>query len=214
MSIKKNTLYIITILIILISSFLDVKAQSDTAYISAADTIQLTPAPEINPHSPHKASFYSAILPGLGQAYNKKYWKIPIVYAALGGLVYAIDFNSTYYTRYKNAYRDYLIQDPANKSYESLLPNGFDLTTIEPGGSNATWFEGVLESKKQYYKKYRDISYVGFALVYVLNIIDASVDAHFKTFDVSNDLSLHWEPIVTPVGSQFNQVGLQVRLVF
>jgi len=210
----KSSLWVIGLIAILNSFAINAKAQSDTAYFEATDTLVFVPEPEVKLHSPHKATLYSAILPGLGQAYNKKYWKIPLVYAALGGLVYAIDFNSTYYSKYKTAYRDYVIQDPNNTSYLDVKPNSVSEASILPGGENAEWFEGALENKKNYYKRYRDLSYVGIVLVYVLNLVDASVDAHFKTYDVSNDLSIHWEPIVTPIGSQFNHVGLQVRLVF
>ena len=77
---------------------------------------------EEKPHSPHKATFYSAILPGLGQAYNKKYFKIPIIYAGAGALAYAIHFNSKLYRKYRSAYRDWIIQDPHNKSYLELIP--------------------------------------------------------------------------------------------
>ncbi|WP_282036913.1 DUF5683 domain-containing protein [Saccharicrinis aurantiacus] len=214
----KSSLWVIGLIAILNSFAINAKAQSDTAYFEATDTLVFVPEPEIKLHSPHKATLYSAILPGLGQAYNKKYWKIPLVYAALGGLVYAIDFNSTYYSKYKTAYRDYVIQDPNNTSYLDVLPRPYEKEDLinESGGQSelGVWFEGALENKKNYYKRYRDLSYVGIVLVYVLNLVDASVDAHFKTYDVSNDLSIHWEPIVTPIGSQFNHVGLQVRLVF
>ncbi|WP_245820814.1 DUF5683 domain-containing protein [Saccharicrinis aurantiacus] len=210
----KSSLRVIGLIAILNSFAINAKAQSDTAYFEVADTLVFLPEPEVKLHSPHKATLYSAILPGLGQAYNKKYWKIPLVYAALGGLVYAIDFNSTYYSKYKTAYRDYVIQDPNNKSYLDVLPPVYDEDDLKNDARLDAWFEGQLENKKNYYKRYRDLSYVGIVLVYVLNLVDASVDAHFKTYDVSNDLSIHWEPIVTPIGSQFNHVGLQVRLVF
>ncbi len=192
-----------------------IEAQSDTAHLSVADTlIESIPPVELKMHSAHKASMYSAVLPGLGQAYNKKYWKIPILYAGIGALIYAIDFNTTYYKKYKRAYRDFLIQDPGNRSYLEVLPITMDASDVENDGDYASWFENALSNKKTYYKRYRDLSYVGLALVYVLNIIDASVDAHFRTFDVSEDLSMHIDPLVTPIGSNYNQMGLQIRFVF
>src|SRR5690554_3571178 len=70
-------------------------------------------------HSPHKATVYAAVFPGAGQIYNKKYWKLPVLYGMIGGLVYAISFNSNYYNKYRSAYRDFLIRDPGNTSYRS-----------------------------------------------------------------------------------------------
>jgi len=188
-------------------------AQNDEPAIISVDTIFVTPL-TVQPHSPHKATFYSAILPGLGQAYNKKYWKIPILYAGIGGVIYGLDFNTTNYKKYRRAYRDILIQDPSNKSYLAVLPPSLREDQVTEGGQYADWFQRALESRKKYYKKYRDLSYVGLALVYVLNLVDASVDAHFKTFDVSNDLSLHIEPTITPMYGGYNGMGVQVRFIF
>jgi hypothetical protein len=165
-------------------------------------------------HSPHKATFYSAILPGLGQAYNKKYWKIPILYAGIGALGYAIHFNSTNYTKYKNAYRDFLIRDPGNKSYEKVIPVNLTIEDVE--GQYADWFEQALRNKREYYKRYRDLSYIGMVAVYVLNMIDATVDAHFYNFDVSDDLSMDIRPAVLDPGPfrDQNKIGIQLSLNF
>jgi hypothetical protein len=164
-------------------------------------------------HSPHKATFYSAILPGLGQAYNKKYWKIPLLYAGIGALGYAIHFNSTNYTKYKNAYRDFIIRDPGNKSYEKVIPVNLTIEDVE--GPHAKWFEQALENKRQYYKRYRDLCYIGMAAVYVLNLIDATVDAHFYNFDVSDDLSMKIRPVIMDQHPAYgNTLGLQLSLNF
>ena len=164
-------------------------------------------------HSPHKATFYSAIFPGLGQIYNKKYWKLPIIYGAIGSLGYAIHFNSTNYVKYKNAYRDFLIQDPGNKSYIEVIPINLTLEDVE--GQYANWFEQALENKREYYRRYRDLSYIGMAAIYVLNMIDATVDAHFYNFDVSDDLSMNLQPVIldqNPVTG--NTLGFQLALKF
>ncbi len=166
-------------------------------------------------HSPHKASLYSAILPGLGQAYNKKYWKIPIVYALLAGSIYILDFNSTHYKNYKRAYRDYLNQDPGNTYYMKYAKRiGLTKEQVTGNGTYATYFKRALENKRAYYKKYRDLSYVGIGLVYVLNIIDATVDAHFKTFDVSDDLTMRIDPILKTDNITGNTLGLNFRFTF
>jgi hypothetical protein len=192
--------------------------QIDTVSFQQEETIRdIFPAEEKEEkiHSPHKATFYSAIFPGLGQIYNKKYWKLPIVYGAIGGLGYAIHFNSTNYVKYKNAYRDFLIRDPGNRSYLKVLPVNLTAEDVETPGVLADWFEQALENKREYYKRYRDLSYIGMAAIYVLNMIDATVDAHFYNFDVSDDLSMKVQPVImdyNPVTG--NTIGIQMALSF
>lgn len=165
-------------------------------------------------HSPHKATFYSAVFPGLGQIYNKKYWKLPIIYGGIGALIYAIDFNSTFYNKYKNAYRDFIIRDPGNKSYAEFVPVNMTIEDVE--NLHADWFESALDSKKKFYKRYRDMSYFGLVAIYVISMIDASVDAHFKTFDISDDLSMTVEPVMIPdvVHNASPSPGLQLQFRF
>lgn len=164
-------------------------------------------------HSPHKASIYSAVFPGLGQIYNRKYWKLPLVYGGIGGMAYAIHFNSKYYKIYRSAYRDFIIGDPGNTSYVEVIPLG--LTMEDVNGSYREWFTRALESKKKYYKRYRDLCYIGMAAIYLLNIVDASIDAHFYNFDISQDLSMRVEPAYLPQET-FNggALGLQVKFQF
>ena len=159
-----------------------------------------------NHHSPHKASFYSAILPGLGQTYNKKYWKLPILYAGVGALGYAIHFNTKYYKKYKSAYRDWIINDPYSKSYLEFIPP--NSTEEQIRREHSTWFTNSLESKKQYYRRYRELSYIGMGALYVLQIVDAAVDAHFYNFSISDDLSLSIVPAVLEYDS--SAIGLQL----
>lgn len=164
-------------------------------------------------HSPHKASVYAAVFPGAGQIYNKKYWKVPILYAGIGGLVYGIHFNTTYYNKYRSAYRDFLIRDPGNTSYEEFIPPG--LTIEDVHGARSEWFQRALQNKRRYYKRYRDISYIGMAALYLASIIDASVDAHFYDFDISDDLSLRVEPaVLSPVSEKGSAFGFQMRFQF
>ncbi|TRX71713.1 DUF5683 domain-containing protein [Carboxylicivirga sp. M1479] len=157
-------------------------------------------------HSPHKATLYSAILPGLGQAYNKKYWKIPIIYAGIGAFVYAIDFNSKHYQLYKNAYQDWVINDHLNKRYTRFIPPNYSEVQIRT--EHDAWFEEVLQSKKQYYKRYRDLSYIGLTAVYVLQIIEAAVDAHFFDFNISDDLSLKLTPGIINITNSEPTLGV------
>ncbi len=128
-------------------------------------------------HSPHKASILSAVLPGAGQIYNRKYWKAPIVWAGLGTCVYFIQENSAEYRRYKDAY--------------IALVDGDPTTTDEFNGQFSA--AQVLDMTDTY-RRWRDLSYIAFGLVYMLNIVDAGVDANFVHFDVSRDLSLNVGP--------------------
>ena len=172
--------------------------------------------PDLEPeykHSPHKASIFAAVVPGAGQIYNKKYWKLPILYGGIGALVYAINFNTTYYDKYRSAYRDFLIRDPGNTSYEEFIPPGLDIDAVQ--GQYADWFQRSLQNKKRYYKRSRDLSYIGMAAIYLISIIDASVDAHFYDFDISDDLSLKLEPAIVPAVQSGNATfGFQMRIGF
>lgn len=134
--------------------------------IVAKDTVST----EINPLAPAKAAFYSAILPGLGQAYNKKYWKIPIVYGAIGASVYFYAENNKKYHQYRDAYKRRL------------------------AGYNDDEF-GFLDNNRlidgqRFYQRNRDLSLLVAGLFYILNIVDANVDAHLMQFNVNDKLSL------------------------
>lgn len=120
----------------------------------------------------------SAILPGLGQAYNKKFWKIPIIYAGMGGFGYMFVSNNTEYTRYRQFLRAEYDGDPQ---------------TINSSGYTGD----QLQALKLEHRRYRDFGAMGVGIIYILNIIDANVDAHLKTFDVSDDLSLQIKPHYT-----------------
>ena len=123
----------------------------------------------INPLAPSKAAFYSAILPGLGQAYNKKYWKIPIVYAAIGTGVYSYTWNNKKYNEFRDAYKNRL----------AGLPD--DLQYLDQ--------ERLIQGQK-FYRKNRDLSAIVTVALYILNIVDANVDAHLMQFNVNDDLSM------------------------
>ena len=147
-------------------------------------------------HSPKKAALYSAILPGLGQAYNKKYWKIPVLYAGEGVMWYFIIDNNRQYQTYKNAYR--------------IRLDG-DSTTIDQ--FTDTYADEDLRLLKNFYRRNRDLSYIVAGMIYVLNIVDASVDAHLFYFNVSDDLSLKISPAFSPVPNNYF-AGVNLRLNF
>lgn len=143
--------------------------------VESEETIVGTDTTAFKEHSPRKATLYSAFLPGLGQVYNRKYWKVPIVYAGIGVSVYFIQDNIRQANYYLDNYRNATDDDP----------NTFNTT-----GFNT----GTLQERITQHRKWRDYAYLGLIVVYVLNIIDAQVDAHLFNFDVSKDLSLDVAP--------------------
>jgi hypothetical protein len=142
-------------------------------------------------HSPRKATIYSAVLPGMGQIYNKKYWKVPLVYIGFGTLGYFIDWNNDQYMQYRKAYSDIVDDDPNTNSFEGLNFEGrWDLNN----SSQRSQFTDALKRAKDYSRRNRDLVIISTAAFYAINIIDASVDAHFFDFDISDDLTFQWVP--------------------
>ena len=184
----------------------------DSIAVIDGEVVRLIPSIPINQmgHSPHTATMYAAILPGLGQIYNKKYWKLPLLYGGAAALGYAIHFNNKYYKKYSSAYRDFLLQDPNNKSYMEFATRAH-LTEEEVNGTYASWFKTALNNKKNYYRRYRDLSIFGMIGLYVVQIVDACVDAHFFDFDVSDDLSFNWRPEINPGGDRSVGVGMALN---
>ena len=151
-----------------------------------------------NPLAPSKAAFYSAILPGLGQAYNKKYWKIPFVYAALGSGVYFYSTNDKNYNRARTAFK--LLK--AGKPYEFDGLNG-----------NPFLSEDALISAQKGYKKDRDLSLLVTVGLYVLQIIEASTNAHLLQHNVDNSLTLN-PKLIRDTTSNRTIVGAQINFKF
>ena len=184
----------------------------DTLVVIDGETVRLIPSIPIGHlgHSPHTATMYAAILPGLGQIYNRKYWKLPLLYGGAAALIYAIHFNNKYYKKYSSAYRDFLLGDPNNKSYMYFVERAH-LTEELVQGTYKQWFQKSLKNKKDYYRRYRDLSIFGMIGLYAIQIVDACVDAHFFYFDVSDDLAFRWRPELDP---QSRQVGARLALRF
>ncbi len=162
------------------------------------DTIILKKMGEL--HSPRKAALFSTFLPGLGQVYNKKYWKVPVLYAGAFALVYSLNYCNTAYIDYRTAYRIRIENDPTKVD---KYPNA----SVDQ-----------LKGETERFHRFRDLSLFGTTLLYVLNIVDASVDANLYTFDVSDDLSLQVQPVfinTTGINSQqYNVTGLSINLKF
>ncbi len=151
--------------------------------------------------SPKKAVLL-ALVPGLGQIYNRKFWKLPIVYGGLMGCMYAVTWNNRNYQDYSTAYKDIMADaEEPNKPVEEFHTSWQDFLGVgyDPKAwvSNAN-FQNQLKNRKDYYRRYRDLSIIITVGVYALSIIDAYVDAQLFDFDISPDLSMHWEPAVTP----------------
>ncbi len=150
-------------------------------------------------HSPHKATIYSALLPGLGQAYNKKYWKIPLVYAGFGTMGYFMGWNNDRYKIMRNAYSDLTDGDPNTTRYLDLdAAKYYDLDNDTERNNFAT----ALSKQQDYYRRNRDLLIICTVGFYGLNIIDASVDAHFFDFDMSEDLTMNWQPTMQLINNQ------------
>ena len=178
-----------------------------------ADTIVEISKPKTSvkakkPHSPKKATIMSACLPGLGQIYNGKWWKVPIVYAGLGGIGYLAYTNYYEYSSYLHAY-EYKTGD---------LPEGVTLNQHETDLANK-YSDSQLQTYKESYRRNFELYSILTIAWYGLNIVDACVDGHLYTYDISEDLSLSIDPYLRPTNMpikmpQFAQVGLSFQLNF
>lgn len=137
--------------------------------------------------SPNKALWYAALVPGGGQIYNRKYWKLPIVYGGFLGLIYGYNFNNKYFRTYSNAYRDLVMNSP-NKSYMDFLPPNYNVE------GKRDYLEKTFKRKKNIYRTWRDYCLVGMVGVYLVAMVDAYVDAALYDFDVSTDLDANSKP--------------------
>ncbi len=144
---------------------------------------------------PKRALWLSLVLPGAGQIYNRKYWKLPIIYGGFLGCTYAFMWNQQMYRDYSQAYLDIMDDDPNTKSYMDMLPPRYDITGREEQ------FKNIFKRKKDYYRRYRDLSAFCFAGVYLLSVVDAYVDAQLSVFDISPELSMRLEPAVISTGN-------------
>jgi len=189
--------------------------------LPAQDTVNVIPAitrkRQFNP-VPLKATMLAVAFPGLGQVYNRKYWKIPLVYAGFGALAYSISFYTTHYNDMMKAYQDFIDKVPETASYTRFVridPEEYDPVlhpeTYKP--STASWVEDGLLSAVDAYKKYRDLSYIGVAAWYLLSILDANVDASLFNFDISRNLDLALYPVMMPAAGT-SVAGINLNLSY
>lgn len=164
--------------------------------------------------SPKKAMWLGIVLPGAGQIYNRKFWKLPIIYGGMVGCIYAMRWNNNMYTDYSRAYLDLMDDDPNTQSYNSFMHLGAQIND-----SNKSRYENLFKRRKDYYRRYRDLSLFCMIGVYAISIIDAYVDASLSQFDISRDLSLRVEPTVIRNQSSSNPIsgsslGVNIGLTF
>lgn len=160
---------------------------ADSLQKTVGDTLDLSRFENWQP-DPIRAMWLAMVFPGGGQIYNRKYWKLPIIYGGVVGCMYALTWNAQMLTDYSQAYQDIMDSDPTTNSHLEMLPLGYDITGREDH------FKSVFKRKKDFYRRFRDISIFCIAGVYLLSIIDAYVDAELSSFDISRDLSLTVSP--------------------
>jgi hypothetical protein len=204
-----------TIFFIILTGNLAVSAQQINI---SNDSLKLSiPVREVK-RSPKKASIYAALFPGLGQVYNRKYWKLPIVYGGYAGLIYVLGWNNNNYKDFFQGYR-IIAQYGSAESLKTEERSFLDNLIKNPSVSldNPATFKYIatqLKSGKDYYRRNRDLTIIGIAALHVLSIIDASVDANLFDFDISDDLSMRVEPMPINLGSQNYVMGLNVAINF
>lgn len=161
---------------------------------------------------PQRALWLSALCPGLGQIYNRRYWKLPIVVGAFVGLSYGASWNNRMYKDYSRGYRDVMDSDPDTRSYMDFFP-----PTTRESDLDKAWLQKVMKNKRDYYRRYREICVIAMVGVYLINIVDAYVDASLAHFDISSDLTLDVTPAAidnTAIGGRLPSLGLQCAINF
>lgn len=159
---------------------------------------------------PTRAIWMSALCPGLGQIYNRRYWKLPIIIAGFMGLGYGMSWNNTQYQDYFNGYKDLMSGDPDKKSYMNFFPPNTDESSLDKN-----WLKSVLQMRKNFYRRNRDLCIICMVGVYLLAIIDSYVDAQLAHFDISPDLTMDISPgfYSEPVTRKYS-IGLNWAFTF
>lgn len=159
--------------------------------------------------SPERAVWMSALFPGLGQIYNRRYWKLPIVIGGFMGLGYATSWNNRQLQDYTQAYRDLTDDDPSTKSYMNFFPPNTSEDSLDKN-----WLTSVMQSRRDFYRRNRDLCIICCVGLYLLCMVDAYVDASLAHFDISPDLAIDWSPAMMVNPARKVSVGLNWALTF
>jgi hypothetical protein len=189
-------------------------------YVSAQDTIPVgKPLKSRFKPEPMRATMLAVSFPGLGQIYNRKYYKVPFVYAGFAGLLYSVGFNSSNYTKYMKAYQDFTDNIKLTDSYVDIIPPDVPQSSYDPvvypetaNPATASHYEDEMLRMVDYYKKYRDLSIIGIAGLYMISILDANVDASLFNYDISNNLDIAVFPVQLYLPGGYLGAGLNVSL--
>ena len=159
---------------------------------------------------PTRAVWMSALFPGLGQVYNRRYWKLPIVVGGFMGISYALTWNNKMYSDYTHGYRDIMDNDPATKSYMEFFPS-----FVKEEDLDTEWLKKVLKSKKDYYRKNKELSVICMVGMYLLCMVDAYVDASLSHFDISPNISMDVAPTIMDTSKTGSpSIGVQWAISF
>lgn len=170
-----------------ISTDTTIMVYSDSLAKVMGDTLKLNRFENWQPNS-IRAMWLAMVFPGGGQIYNRKYWKLPIVYGGVVGCIYAVNWNSQMLKDYSQAYQDITDKDPTTNSHLEMLPLGYNISGREEH------FKTIFKRKKDFYRRNRDLSIFCIAGVYLLSVVDAYVDAELSTFDIGRELSVQLSP--------------------
>ena len=166
-----------------------------------------------------RATMLAVAFPGLGQVYNRKIWKIPVVYIGFGALIYTAQLNSKNYTLYMKAYQDFTDNVYETNSYLKVIPPSVYRSTYDPlfnpksyNVADYDYYKGAMLRMIDYYKRYRDLSYIGIAGWYLISILDANVDASLFNYDITPNLNITFLPMQMPLPAGYVGAGLSVDL--
>ena len=189
---------------------LQVETSADSSRVSMKrNNLQPSPIKTRFIPDPQKATWLAVVFPGAGQIYNRKYWKLPIVYGGFIGCLYAYNWNGQMYSDYRQAYLDIMDTDPNTNSYEDFFRPGYDFN------KNRDYLKEVFKKRKDRYRRWRDLSVFAFAAVYALSVIDAYVDAQLSSFDISDDINLTVNPQLIPSSTRHdNFYGFNCNISF
>lgn len=176
----------------------DLEAPADTARLSLQSDSVLNKSHQPKPKKrwlpdSNKTIWLSLAIPGAGQIYNHKYWKLPIIYGGFVGCAYALTWNSKMYKDYSQAYQDIMSDNTNNDSYMDFMSPNITKETIQ---TRLSYYQELFRKRKDVFRRQRDLSIFSFIGVYLLSVIDAYVDAELSNFDITKDLSMTLEPAV------------------